>query len=101
VSDAELGWVGIWLLVFGVVVIVIEGAIGAIWGLSIARHSQTLNERLSSQRARLQADVDRLRATMAETEVLWEPYRRLFRWIQHPLAIALLQSFARRWSAVR
>jgi hypothetical protein len=101
VSDVDLGWIGIWLLVFAGVVIVIEGAFGAVWGLQIARHSRTLNERLSSERVRLQADLDRLRATMAETEVLWEPYARLFRWIQHPLAIALLQSFARRWAAAR
>jgi len=28
--------------------------------------------------------------------VLWQPYGRLVRWVQHPLAIAVIQSFVRR-----
>jgi hypothetical protein len=97
----DVGLIGIYLLVIGAAVIVVEGILAAVWSLRIAQHSQTLNERLSSERASLQADLERLRATMAETEALWEPYRRLFRWVQHPLAIALLQSFVRRWATAR
>jgi len=54
-----------------------------------------------SEQTQLHSDVERLRAALAETEVLWRPYRRLLRWLRHPLAIALMQSYARRRASVR
>jgi hypothetical protein len=97
-ESLDYGWIGIWLLIGSAVLLVVEAALAAFWSLRIARHSQTLSERLQTERASMQADVERLRATLEETTLLWEPYNRLFRWIQHPLAIALLQSFVRRWA---
>jgi hypothetical protein len=38
----------------------------------------------------------RLRAAVEETKVLWRPYGRILRWARHPLAIALMESYARR-----
>jgi hypothetical protein len=51
--------------------------------------------------AALEADLERLRMALDETAVLWQPYRRLLRWLQHPLAIALVQSLMRRRAAAR
>jgi len=97
----DVGWIGIPLLVVGVVAIVVELALGAVWSARVAARAQLLSERLAAQQGGLRADVERLRAALAETEVLWQPYGRLLRWLQHPLVIALLQSLARRRAAAR
>jgi hypothetical protein len=98
---SELGWVGVWLLVIGVAAILLEGAAAMLWGLRMARRGRELNVRLASEQAQLRADVERLRAALAETQALWQPYRRLLRMLRHPLAIALMQSYARRRAASR
>src|SRR5207244_2996621 len=67
--------------------------------MRLARHSQDLSARLAAEQSRLHADVERLREALAETAVLWQPYGRLLRWLSHPLAIALMQSYARRRAA--
>jgi uncharacterized protein YlxW (UPF0749 family) len=100
-SDSYLGWLGIGLLVVAVVAIAAEAALAGIWSARIARRSRALSERLAAEQSRLQADVERLQAALAEMAALWQPYRRLLRWLQHPLAIALLQSLARRRGVVR
>jgi hypothetical protein len=94
-------WIGIWLLVVSVVLIMFEGALAAIWALRVSRKARALSELLASQQALLNADVERLRASIAETHELWQPYRRLLRLLRHPLTIALMQSFARRRAAAR
>jgi hypothetical protein len=96
----DFGLIGIYLLIAAAVAIVVECVLALLWSLRIARRSKALNENLVSERANLEADVARLRMTLDEMKVLWEPYGRLFRWVQHPLVIALVQSLARR-AAVR
>lgn len=95
---ADLELIGIWLLISASVVIVVELALAGLWTVRVARRAQALNEGLASQQALLQADVERLRANLAETQVLWEPYRGLLRLLRHPITIALMQSFARRFA---
>jgi hypothetical protein len=92
----DLSWIGVWLLVVGAVLIVLEMILAGIWTARIVTRSRALSVRLMTEQARLQADVERLRAAAAETQRLWQPYRRPLRWLRHPLAIALLESFARR-----
>lgn len=92
----DLETIGIWLLIFGSVAIVLELALMGYWTARLARRARTLNEQVTLQRALIDADLERLRANLAETEVLWQPYRRLLRLLRHPLTIALMQSFARR-----
>jgi hypothetical protein len=94
-------WIGIWLLVVSVVVIILEGALATIWSLRLSRRARAMNELMASQQAALNADVERLRAGIAEMHELWRPYRRLLRLLRHPLTIALMQSFARRSAAAR
>ena len=95
-----MNWIGIWLLVLGAVVIVIELAIGGIWTARLARRAQRLSARLGADQRAIQADVERLKAALAETAVLWQPYRRLLRYLRHPLVVALIQSYARRGSGL-
>jgi hypothetical protein len=95
-SGLDYGLIGIYLLIAGTIVILIECGLGVWWSVRIARRSQTLNERLLSERANLEADVARLHMTLEEMSVLWQPFERLLRWVQHPLAIAVIQSLVRR-----
>jgi hypothetical protein len=45
----------------------------------------------------VEADLEKLRLALEETQRLWRPYRMVLRWLQHPLVIALLGSYRRRW----
>jgi len=99
VSDLSL--IGIWLLVASVAVIALEGLLAALWSIRLSARAMVLSERLMSERLSLEADVQRLRMTLDETVELWQPYRRLMRLLQHPLAVALMQSYARRRMAAR
>jgi hypothetical protein len=95
----QLGWIGVWLLVVSVLAIVFEGVIAAVWSRRVAVRAIALSERLATERAVLQADVERLQAGLAEMRMLWQPYRRVLRWLRHPLVLALLQSYARHRTA--
>jgi len=92
----ELGWIGVWLLVAGAVAIVVELALAGLWTFRLARKARALSQRLASDQRLIQADIERLRVRLADTAVLWQPYARVLRFLQHPLVIALLQSYARR-----
>jgi hypothetical protein len=72
-----------------------------VWGAAMAKRSRALAERIQTERGLIEADIERLRAALDETRRLWRPYRRALRWVRHPLAIALLQSFARRRATAR
>ena len=98
---SDLSLIGIWLLVASVAVIALEGLLAALWSVLLSRRAMVLSERLTSERLSLEADVQRLRMTLDETVELWQPYRRLMRILQHPLAVALMQSYARRRMAAR
>ena len=93
--------IGFWLLVIGAGVILLEGALAALWSVRLSRRAAALSMQLMGEQARLRSDVQRLRAAVAETQLLWQPYRRILRVLRHPVAIALLQSFARRRAAAR
>ena len=95
------GWLGVWLLVGASAVIVIELALMSLWGLRLARRSRELMAALDSEQATIRQDLERLRAAMEETRRLWQPYRRVLRIFRHPLVIALMASYRRRWSAGR
>jgi len=92
----SLGWIGVWLLVAGVVAIVAEGVLAAVWGMAVAKRSRALQERIETERGMIEADLKRLQDALEETRRLWRPYRRALRWLRHPITIALMQSFAGR-----
>jgi hypothetical protein len=96
VTETTLGWVGIGLLVAAGLAIVVEGVLMAIWGMAVAKRTQTLAERLNTERGLLESDLETLRLAMEETKRLWRPYRTILRWLSHPLTIALWQSYRRR-----
>jgi hypothetical protein len=91
-----LGWVGVWLLVGGVVAIVAEGVLAVVWGMAVAKRSRALQERIETERGLIEADLKLLQEALEETRRLWRPYRRALRWLRHPITIALMQSYAGR-----
>ena len=92
----SLGWIGVWLLVAGVVAIVAEGVLLAVWGMAVAKRSRALQELVETERGLIEADLKRLQDALEETRRLWRPYRRVLRWLRHPITIALMQSYAGR-----
>lgn len=98
-TPATLGAIGIWLLAAAVIAIIIELTLMAAWGLAMGRRMQALSQRLASQRAEIESDVEKLRRAIEETRVLWRPYKRILRWLRHPLVIAVLGSYRRRMAA--
>ena len=98
-TRAMLGTIGIWLVLAGVVAIIVEMVLVAVWGLAIGRRMRELTGRIDGERAQLKADVERLARAIEETKALWRPYRRVLRWLRHPLVLALLGSYRRRMAA--
>jgi len=96
VSASQLGWVAVWLFVGSSVVIVIELAVAGFWSMRLARRGRALSVALQAERAFVKADVERLRATIEETRVLWLPYSRVLLWLRHPLVVALIGYYRRR-----
>ena len=95
----SLGWYGVWLLVGSVVVILIEAALVGFWSVRLSRRARALTLLLEGERGLIRADVARLRAALEETQTLWRPYARVLRWLRHPLVVALIGSYRRRWAA--
>jgi hypothetical protein len=99
VTDATmalLGTIGVGLLVTGAVAIVIEMALVVVWGVAMGKRMRVLTAYIETERSGIQADVERLQLAIEETKRLWRPYRRILRWLQHPLVLALLGSYRRR-----
>jgi len=86
----------VWLLVASIVVMLAEGVLVAVWGLSVARRTRTLAELAETEQGLIDADIKKLRSALEEMQRLWKPYGRALRWLRHPLTIALLRSYAGR-----
>lgn len=97
----DLGWLGVSLLIVCVVMIGVDAVLFASWSLDLSKRARLLAERMATEQVLLKTDVDQLVAQLEVTAALWQPYRRVLRWVRHPLAIALLDSFARRRAAAR
>ena len=98
--NLDVGTVGVWLLIVSALAILLECVLAAAWSARIARGATALRSRLQAEQVQIRADIDRLLAALAEMQVLWQPYARLLRWLRHPLAIALMQSYGRRRRSV-
>jgi hypothetical protein len=84
-----------------IVLMLAEGVLVAVWGLAVARRTRALAHLAQTEQGLIEADVEKLRSALAETQRLWQPYQRVLRWLRHPIVIALLQSYARRRLRVR
>ena len=95
----QLAWYGVWLLIGSAAVIVVEGALVGVWSLRLSRRARALAVLVQDERGLIEADLARLRAAIQETRTLWRPYARVLRWLRHPLVVALIGSYRRRWAA--
>ena len=93
--------IGIGLLIAGAVAVVVEGGLAALWTARLSRKARALSERLGENQRLVVRDLARLRLAIAETERLWQPYRRLLKYVRHPLVAAVISSYQRRGIAVR
>jgi hypothetical protein len=96
INEATLGTIGIWLLVAAGLVLIVELVLVAVWGAAMSRRMIAITENISTQRAEIQADLERLRRAIEETRVLWQPYSQVLRTLNHPLVLAVLASVRRR-----
>ncbi len=92
-----LGWAGVGILVAAGLAIVVESVVAAWWGRAVAKRALTLSKRLETERRMVESDLEKLWLAFEETRRLWRPYLMVLRWIQHPLFIALVGSYRRRW----
>jgi len=96
VNADSAGWIAVWIFVVASGVIVVELAVGGVWSLRLARRGRAMSSTLQAERGLIDADLARLRAALAETRILWEPYARVLRWLRHPLVVALIAHYRRR-----
>jgi hypothetical protein len=94
-----LGWLGVALLVGGVVATLIEGVIAAVWMRRVSAKGRLLSEGLEGERTLINADLERLRQALDETRALWQPYHKALRLVRHPLVVAVTRSMLGRGRA--
>ena len=94
-TEETIGWVGIVLLVAAGLAIGVEMSVAAVWAVALTKRTRILSERLAVERGMVESDLEKLRLAIEETQRLWKPYRTILRWVRHPLAFALMQSYLR------
>jgi hypothetical protein len=96
-----VGWAGVGMAVAGLLVIVIELLLVLPGALRLTKRLQELNLLLDNNFRLTQDELRLLRQASLETQSLLRPYRRLQRWLAHPLTVALFASYRRRAAARR
>ena len=90
------GWVGLWLAVAGLAVVAIELLVLVPGFLRLTKRLNQLTLLLEQQVSLTRDELQALQGSTTERSALLRPYRRLWRWLRHPLALALLRSYWRR-----
>jgi hypothetical protein len=91
-----LGWTGVGMAVGGLLLLVIEFLLVLPRALRLTKRLQELNLLLDNHRRLTQDELQLLHKATLETQSLLRPYRRLRRWLTHPLTTALFASYRRR-----
>jgi hypothetical protein len=96
-----LGWAGVGMAVAGLLLIVIELVLVLPRAIRLTKRLQELNLLLDNNRRLTQDELQLLQQATNDTQSLLRPYRRLRRWLSHPLTVALFVSYRRRAAARR
>ena len=96
-----MGWAGVGMAVAGLLLIVVELLLVLPGALRLTKRLRQLNLLLDDNRRLTQDELQLLQQATDETKSLLRPYRRLRRWLAHPLTIALFVSYRRRAAARR
>ena len=89
------------MAVAGLAVIAIELALVLPRAFRLTKRLRELNLLLENNRRLTQDELQLLQQAGLETQSLLRPYRRLRRWLTHPLTLALFASYRRRAAARR
>jgi hypothetical protein len=89
------------MAVAGLVLVAIELALVLPRALRLTKRLRELNLLLENNRRLTQDELQLLQQAGLETQSLLRPYRRLRRWLTHPLTLALFASYRRRAAARR
>ena len=96
-----VGWAGVGMAVTGLLLVVIELALVLPRALRLTKRLRELNLLLENNRRLTQNELQLLQQAGLETQSLLRPYRRLRRWLTHPLTLALFATYRRRAAARR
>ena len=91
-----LGWAGVGMAVAGLLLIIVELALVLPRALRLTKRLRELNLLLNNNRRLTHDELQLLQQASKETQSLLRPYRRLRRWLTHPLMLALFVSYRRR-----
>jgi hypothetical protein len=100
VSDL-VGEIGLGLLVVSALIVLIGAATVVPRILSVRRRARLLQVHAVQAHLDLDTALDELVSGRAEMDRLLRPWRTLLKWATHPLTMALIQSYRRRWRAWR
>jgi hypothetical protein len=91
-----LGWAGVGMAVAGLLLIIVELALVLPRALRLTKRLRELNLLLENDRQLTHNELQLLQQATLQTQSLLRPYRRLRRWLTHPLTLALFASYRRR-----
>jgi hypothetical protein len=91
-----IGWLGVEMAVVGAVVIVIELLLLLPRFLRLTKHIDELTLTYTENLRLTRDELRILSQAASETRTLLRPYRRIQRWLRHPLTLALFASYRRR-----
>lgn len=89
------------MLVLALVLVVVGLLFTLPRALRVRRRAVALSVQVRAAQAETLAALGRLEARREETQEALRPLRRLRKWIRHPLSVAAMQSYRRRWRAGR
>jgi hypothetical protein len=96
-SVLELAGLGGRVMLVTAAVVLLVGALATLpHVLRVRRRALALRATIEASRADVQAALDLLAALNAERTALLAPWRRLLRWVRHPLVGATLDWYFRR-----
>jgi hypothetical protein len=93
-----VGWIGVWLLAAGGALIALELLLITPRLLRLRRRVLALDAVLADLDPDQNPELLRLGILRRELESLLRPYRRVRRWLVHPLTLAVFESYRRRRS---
>jgi hypothetical protein len=96
-----LGWAGVGMAVAGLLVIAVELALVLPRAIRLTKRLRELNLLLDNNLQLTKNELQLLQQAALQTQSLLRPYRRMRRWLAHPLTVALFASYRRRAAARR
>lgn len=96
-----LDWLGVDMVAAGLIAIAIELLLLLPRFLRLTKRLDELTLVFEDDLRLVRDDLRALSEAVAETRTLLAPYRRLQRWLGHPLSLALLASYRRQRRARR